>query len=101
VRYTVTVEIDAPMSKVIELFDNPDNCPKWRDGFVSAESIRGSLGAEGSLTKLVNRVRGKGTVMTEAVERKSLLKMFRDASLKEMNNFKSFVGVIGMFPNNG
>ena len=71
-KYTVSVEIDAPISEVINLFDDPDNWAKWRDGFLSAEAIRGSPGEEGSLTKLVNRVGGRDTEMTEAVERKSL-----------------------------
>jgi len=46
-KYTVTVEIEAPLEKVISLFDDPDNWAKWRDGFVSAETLRGSAGAEG------------------------------------------------------
>ena len=144
-KYTVKVEIEAPLGDVVSLFDAPDNWPKWRDGFISAESLHGDLGSEGSKARLVNRVGGRDTVMIETVERKKLpvemtctyeapgfwlgawnrvtnrfrslgprksewqlesefrcrglLKvmstlmptMFRDATLKEMNNFKAFV----------
>ncbi len=71
-KYTVTVEIEAPLEKVISLFDDPDNWAKWRDGFVSAETLRGSAGAEGAQTKLVNRVGGRVTEVLETVERKNL-----------------------------
>jgi hypothetical protein len=144
-KYTVTIEIEAPLGDIIPLFDAPDNWPKWRDGFISAEHLRGDLGSEGSKTKLVNRVGGRDTLMIETVERnnlpaemtctyeapgfwlgawnrvtnrfrslapdrsewqlesefrcRGLLKvmstlmpsMFREATLKEMNNFKAFV----------
>lgn len=144
-KYTVTIEINAPLGDVVSSFDAPDNWPKWRDGFISAEPLQGNLGSEGSKAKLVNRVGGRDTVMIETVERKrlpaemtctyeasgfwlgawnrvtnrfrsldakrsewrlesefrcrGLLKvistlmpsMFRDATFKEMNNFKAFV----------
>ena len=143
-KYTVSVEINLPLPEVVALFDDPDHWPKWRDGFVSAEALRGEPGAEGSLTKLVNRIGGRETEMTETVERKNLPRemtciyeapgywlgawnkvtyrfraltaeksvweiesefrcrgllkvmaalmpgMFRSATLKEMNSFKSF-----------
>jgi len=143
-KYSVIVEINAPLEDVLKLFDDPDNWPLWRDGFVSAETLCGIPGTEGSQTKLVNRLGGRDTEMTETVERKNLpdemtciyeapgfwlgawnrvtnrfrqinpdksewqlesefrckglLKMmstlmpnmFREATLKEMNNFKAF-----------
>ena len=30
-KYTVEIEIDSPIDKVIELFDNPDNMDKRMD----------------------------------------------------------------------
>ena len=71
-KYTVTIGLEAPLGDVVSLFDAPGNWPKWRDGFVSAEPLRGDLGAEGSKTKLVNRVGGRDTVTIETVERKKL-----------------------------
>ena len=71
-KYIVTIEIRAPLEDVVRLFDAPDHWPKWRDGFISAEPLRGDLGAEGSQARLVNRVGGRDTVMIETVERKSL-----------------------------
>lgn len=71
-KYTVAVEIDRPLPEVVTLYDDPGNWPEWRDGFVSAEPLRGRPGEEGSITKLVNRVGGRDTEMTETVERKNL-----------------------------
>jgi hypothetical protein len=71
-KYTICIEIEAALEDVIPAFDNPDNWPKWRDGFISAEPLRGHPGAEGSQTTLVNRVGGRDTVMIETVERKHL-----------------------------
>lgn len=73
-KYTLSIDIDLPLSKVIELFDNPDNWSKWRDGFVSFEPLNGIPGEEGSETKLINIVGGRKTEMTEKVEVKNLPK---------------------------
>ena len=71
-NYTLTVDIDLPLSKTIKLFDNPDNWSKWRDGFINFESLNGNPGEEGSETKLINKVGGRETEMTETVEVKNL-----------------------------
>lgn len=71
-KYTLTIEIDSPLSEVIGLYDNPDNWSKWRDGFVSFEALSGNPGDEGSKTKLVNKIGGGETEMTETVEVKNL-----------------------------
>ncbi|MFT6922184.1 MAG: hypothetical protein ACJA1C_001186 [Crocinitomicaceae bacterium] len=34
-NYTSQVIIDAPIDKVIILFDNPENMSKWQEGFIS------------------------------------------------------------------
>lgn len=71
-EYTVTVQIEAPLGEVIGLFDAPENWPQWREGYVSAEPIHGELGEAGSRVRLVTRVGGRETVMTETVELKNL-----------------------------
>jgi uncharacterized membrane protein len=40
-EYTSEIEIDSPVAKVIELFDNPDNLDKWMKRLQSFESISG------------------------------------------------------------
>jgi len=34
-KYIAEVEIDKPVNKVVELFDNPNNMKKWMEGLQS------------------------------------------------------------------
>ena len=47
-KYTVETEIDQPIEKVIELFDNPDNMQYWMDGLISFEHLSGTPGQPGA-----------------------------------------------------
>lgn len=51
--YTVAVEINLPRDRVIELFDDPENLPKWQTGLQSFEHLSGEPGQEGAKSKLV------------------------------------------------
>ena len=51
-KFTCYTDIEAPLNKVIELFENPDNLKEWQDGFISIESISGTPGEVGSKSKL-------------------------------------------------
>lgn len=51
-KYTIDVEINKPLDKVIELFDNPANLDKWMPGLVSFEPISGTPGQPGAKSKL-------------------------------------------------
>jgi len=35
-KYTTEIEIERPIDKVIELFDNADSLKKWMEGLTSA-----------------------------------------------------------------
>ena len=39
--HTLSIEIDLPREKVIELFEDPDNLAKWQSGFLSHEHLSG------------------------------------------------------------
>lgn len=52
-RFTCTVEINAPIQEVVALFENPDNLHEWQDGFKSFEHISGKEGEVGAKSKLV------------------------------------------------
>lgn len=71
-KYTLTIDIDLPLPKVIKLFDNPNNWSKWQNDFVSFKSLIGKPGDEGSKTKLINKVGRSETEMIETVEVKNL-----------------------------
>ena len=59
--YTVSIEIDLPRDRVIELFDNPDNLFKWQTGLQSFEHLSGQSGQPGARSKLVYQA-GKRTI---------------------------------------
>lgn len=47
-KYESELVIDLPRERVIELFDNPDNLPKWQEGLQSFEHISGEVGQPGA-----------------------------------------------------
>ncbi|MCH2135019.1 MAG: SRPBCC family protein [Phycisphaerales bacterium] len=70
--YTLSVDIDAPRDLVVELFNDPDNLPKWQPGFVSWTLIEGKQGEPGAKAAVVFEHRGRRIDMTETVTENSL-----------------------------
>ncbi len=59
-KYSNEIEINLSRTKVIELFDNPDNMPKWQKGFISFEHVSGDAGQEGAKSRLKYNMGKKG-----------------------------------------
>jgi len=57
--YSCEVEINVPRSKVIELFDNPGNMPKWQPDLIRFEPISGNPGHPNAKSLFIYRS-GKG-----------------------------------------
>jgi hypothetical protein len=75
-HYTVQIEIDLPRSRVIELFDDPNNLSKWQKGLLSFEHLSGEAGTPGAKSKLVFQF-GKGTMeMIETITKNNLPEEF-------------------------
>ena len=51
--YTIEIDIALPRERVIELFDDRENMPKWQKGLQSFECIAGEPGQPGARSKLV------------------------------------------------
>ncbi|NER12227.1 SRPBCC family protein [Leptobacterium flavescens] len=51
-KFSCFVDINAPIEKVIELFDNVDNLKEWQDGFQSYEHLEGEAGQPGAKSRL-------------------------------------------------
>jgi len=67
-KYSVAIEIDMPVNRVIELFDNPDNYDKWMEGLLSLELISGTKCQPGAKTRMKFKM-GKGEMeMLETVK---------------------------------
>ena len=71
-KYTVHIDIDLPRNRVIELFDDPANLPKWQKGLLSFEHLSGESGQPGAKSKLVFQM-GKGKMeMIETITKTNL-----------------------------
>jgi hypothetical protein len=66
-KYTVETEIDLPVSRVVELFDNPDNLKYWQPGLISFEHVSGTPGQPGAISKLRYKMGKREIEMTETI----------------------------------
>ena len=58
-KFTCTVDIDAPMDKTVAIFSNADHLKEWQDGFQSIEHLSGQPGQPGAKARMLYK-RGKG-----------------------------------------
>lgn len=71
-RYQEEIEINLPRARVVELFDNPENLPKWQPGLKSFELISGEAGQPGAKSRLLYDENGRELEMIETIERRDL-----------------------------
>ena len=58
-KHSCDIEIQAPRERVIALFDDPANLPKWQPDLIRFEPISGTPGHPNAKSRLVYRA-GKG-----------------------------------------
>lgn len=75
-KYTNEVEINLPVSRVIELFDNPDNMKHWQKGFQSFEHISGTPGQLGAKSRLKYKMGKRDIEMVETITKRNLPEEF-------------------------
>lgn len=51
-KFDCEVEINLPVSRVVELFDNPDNMKFWQPELISFEPLSGTPGQPGAKSRL-------------------------------------------------
>ncbi len=66
-KFENEVLINLPRARVVALFDDPANLPKWQKGLQSFEAISGVPGQPGAKSKLVFDMNGRRLEMTETV----------------------------------
>jgi len=71
-KYTSEIEINRPVEKVIELFDNPDNLDKWMEGLQSFEHIGGTPGQPGAKSRLKFKMGKREIEMIETITVRNL-----------------------------
>jgi carbon monoxide dehydrogenase subunit G len=75
-KYTSEIEINKPIDKVIELFDNPENLKKWMNGLQSFEPVSGTPGQPGSKSKLKFKMGNREIEMIETITTRNLPEEF-------------------------
>lgn len=75
-KYSTETVIDLPRERVIELFDDPDNLPKWMDGLVSFRHISGEPGQPGAKSELVHQMGKRRIEMVETIVVRDLPERF-------------------------
>lgn len=75
-NYTHEIIINLPVSKVVELFDNPDNLKHWQTGLVSFEHISGTPGQAGAKSKLRYKMGNREIEMIETIVKRDLPREF-------------------------
>ena len=63
-KYICAIEIEAPIDKVVELWENEANFKKWQDDFESIELLEGDQNTEGAKS----RIMFSGKVKMELIE---------------------------------
>ncbi len=75
-KYTIDIIINAPVHKVIELFDNTDNMFKWMEGLQSFEHISGTPGQVGAKSRLTFKNGNQVMELIETITRRNLPEEF-------------------------
>lgn len=71
-KYSVEIEINKPVSKVIELFDSVDNMYKWMEGLEKFEHLSGTPGEVGAKSRLTFKIKNRSMEMIETITVKNL-----------------------------
>lgn len=58
-KYTCTVEINLPIDKVVQLWENEANFPAWQDGFKSIEHLSGTPNTKDAKSRIILEDRQK------------------------------------------
>ncbi len=71
-KFGCQIEIEKPIDRVVELFDDIDNLKQWQGGFIGHEMISGELGKVGSKSRLIYKA-AKGEIdLVETIQASNL-----------------------------
>lgn len=71
-KYSMDITIDVPRERVVALFDDPANLPKWQPTLMSFEPLEGTPGQPGAKSRLKYDMNGRKVEMIETVTRRAL-----------------------------
>lgn len=78
-KYSTEIEIELPVARVVELFDNPENMKHWMEGLVSFEPLSGTPGEPGARSRLRFKMGRREIEMTETITVRNLPHEFSGA----------------------
>ncbi|MBO6515525.1 MAG: SRPBCC family protein [Bacteroidia bacterium] len=55
-KYTCTVTINAPLDRVVELWNDPTHFGQWQDGFHSIELVEGNVDEVGAVSRIKMKI---------------------------------------------
>ena len=95
-RFTCSVEVNLPIGRVVDLWQDPGNLTKWQDGFISQEHLSGVPGEAGSKSRMIYQIGKRRIELIETIITNDLPDWFigsyhTDAMTNTMINH--FVGV--------
>src|SRR5688572_19981964 len=71
-KYTAEIEINKPVQRVVELFDDADNMKLWMEGLEKFEHLSGTPGEVGAKSKLTFKIKKRIMEMIETITVKNL-----------------------------
>ena len=71
-KYSVEIDIDLPVERVIELFDSSENLTEWQPGLQSFEHISGTPGEPGAKSRMVYQMGNRTVEMVETILTRNL-----------------------------
>ncbi len=75
-KYSNEIDINLPLKRVIELFENPDNMKHWQPGLQSFEHISGARGQVGARSRLIYKMGKREIEMVETITKQNLPEVF-------------------------
>lgn len=66
-KYTVTLDINVPLNKLVSIFDSSENLHKWMDGLESIEHLDGEPGEAGAKSNMVFQMGKRRIEMVETI----------------------------------
>ena len=66
-HYTYTIEINSPISKVVDLFMNTDKMKEWQEGFKSKELISGKPSEVGAKSRILYKTKHQDMELIETI----------------------------------
>ncbi|MBK7865902.1 MAG: SRPBCC family protein [Ignavibacteriales bacterium] len=96
-KFDCEIEINLPVARVVELFDNPENLKHWQPGLLSFEHISGTPGHPGAKSRLKFQMGKREIEMIETITVRNLPREFSGTYeakgvYNEVKNFFTPVG---------